>query len=316
MHQLSQGEIEKNNFDEFVDSVSRKIDFDKRDEKDLPCVSVVTPTYNRRDYFYLAIENFQSQSYPKEKLEWLIIDDGEDSIEDLIPDDKRITYIRLDKKLILGEKRNLLVKKAKHKYIVHMDDDDIHFPNSVENRMRFLLAKKKCRCIGSQDMVMYFVKLYQFRYLSCPAVHQIHEGTMAYHKKYWRLAGFKNTKACGEGADFLFNNENLTAHFPCSRIMIMLAHSQNTFNKDIFLKLPNIDKEALNFKGDILNRMEKVRENELKIIERMEKEKVEGKKEGKKEEVKKEEVKEENKVEEKKHKIKLVKKKKKKKRRK
>ena len=38
--------------------------------------------------------------YPKEKLEWVIIDDGEDPIEDLLPkDDKRINYIKLPKKI-------------------------------------------------------------------------------------------------------------------------------------------------------------------------------------------------------------------------
>ena len=322
---LTQEEINQQNLNQFIDSVSGVVKYDEREAKDLPCVSIVTPTYNRRDYFYNAIENFHSQTYPKEKLEWVIIDDGEDYIEDLIPkDDKRINYIKLKEKIILGHKRNMLVKNAKHKYIVHMDDDDIHFPNSVENRIRFLLANKQYNCIGSQDMVMYFIKLYQFRYLSCPAIHQIHEGTMAYTKKYWRLAGFKRDKACGEGADFLFNNEKQTGHFPCGKVMVMLAHCQNTFNKDIFLKLPNIDKKLLKFKGNIMERMEKVRENEIKIMVRIEREKIE-KDEEKKcdseyEKIEKDEcgvnedIKEnENKKEEKK--IGLVKKKKKKKKR-
>ena len=267
---------EEVNFQQFVDSVNSKPDYDTRPAEDLPCVSIVTPTYNRRDYFYIAIDNFYSQTYPKEKLEWVIIDDGEDSIEDLIPkDDKRIKYVRLKKKLILGDKRNLLVKTASHKYIAHMDDDDIHFPDSVENRIRFLLSKKKdnIQCVGSQDMVMYFVKIYKFRYLSCPAVHQIHEGTMAYTKKYWKSTGFKKTKSVGEGADFLFNKEHMTCHFTCAKIMIMLAHCQNTFNKDLFLKLPDIDKSAIKFNDTIMKRMQDVRKNEIKIIVRTETEK-------------------------------------------
>lgn len=261
------------NIRQFVDSVNSKPEYDTRPPEDLPCVSIVTPTYNRRDYFYIAIENFYSQTYPKEKLEWLIIDDGEDCIEDLIPkDDKRITYVRLNKKLVLGDKRNLLVKTAKHKYIAHMDDDDIHFPDSVENRIRFLLAKKKdnINCIGSQDMVMYFVKLYKFRYLNCPAVHQIHEGTMAYSKKYWKSKGFKKTKDVGEGADFLFNKEHQTCHFTCAKIMIMLAHCQNTFNKDLFLDLPDVDKNMIKFDEKIMKRMKDIRVNEIKIIVRTE----------------------------------------------
>ena len=43
--------------------------------EDLPSVSIITPTYNRRKLFYMAIRNFENFNYPPEKLEWIIIDD-------------------------------------------------------------------------------------------------------------------------------------------------------------------------------------------------------------------------------------------------
>ena len=51
-----------------------------------PFVSVCTPTYNRRIFIPNLIRCFQAQTYPKELMEWIIIDDGEDSVEDLFKD--------------------------------------------------------------------------------------------------------------------------------------------------------------------------------------------------------------------------------------
>ena len=49
-----------------------------------PFVSVCTPTFNRRPFIPFMIKCFENQTYPKDKLEWIIVDDGTDSIEDLV----------------------------------------------------------------------------------------------------------------------------------------------------------------------------------------------------------------------------------------
>ena len=48
-----------------------------------------TPTYNRRIFISQMVKNVEKQDYPKDKFEWIIIDDGDDCIEDLIPKDSR-----------------------------------------------------------------------------------------------------------------------------------------------------------------------------------------------------------------------------------
>ena len=53
-------------------------------EEELPRVSIITPTYNKRKFFKLAIRNFQKADYPKDKIEWIIVDDGEEEIKDLL----------------------------------------------------------------------------------------------------------------------------------------------------------------------------------------------------------------------------------------
>ena len=49
----------------------------------LPFVSVCTPTFNRRPFVEMMIKCFDSQNYPKNKMEWIIIDDGSDPIESI-----------------------------------------------------------------------------------------------------------------------------------------------------------------------------------------------------------------------------------------
>ena len=42
-----------------------------------PNVSVLTPTYNRKNFIELCIFNLKNQTYPLEKLEWYLLDDSE-----------------------------------------------------------------------------------------------------------------------------------------------------------------------------------------------------------------------------------------------
>ncbi len=49
-----------------------------------PFVSICTPTFNRRPFFESIIKCINHQTYPKDKMEWVIIDDGTDKIEELV----------------------------------------------------------------------------------------------------------------------------------------------------------------------------------------------------------------------------------------
>ena len=65
-------------------------------DEELPFVSIVTPTKNRKFIFDLPIYNFTHFNYPAHKLEWVIIDNGTENLEDILPDDKRIKYITVE----------------------------------------------------------------------------------------------------------------------------------------------------------------------------------------------------------------------------
>ena len=68
-----------------------------------PFVSICTPTYNRRLFIPNLIKCYLEQNYPKELMEWIIIDDGEDKVEDLFKDVPGVKYFGYEEKIKLGE---------------------------------------------------------------------------------------------------------------------------------------------------------------------------------------------------------------------
>ena len=64
--------------------MGKKKEKKEKKEKHYPLVSVCTPTYNRRPFIPMMFECFKNQTYPKHRLEWIIIDDGTDKIKDLV----------------------------------------------------------------------------------------------------------------------------------------------------------------------------------------------------------------------------------------
>ena len=73
----------------------------------LPMVSICTPTFNRRPFIPMIIKCFEHQLYPKDRMEWIIIDDGTDKIGDLVSHIPQVKYFKYDDKMTLGQKRNL-----------------------------------------------------------------------------------------------------------------------------------------------------------------------------------------------------------------
>ena len=64
--------------------------------RNIPFVSICTPTFNRRPFIPYTIKCIQSQDYPLDKIEWIIIDDGTDKIGDLVCDIPQVKYFSYD----------------------------------------------------------------------------------------------------------------------------------------------------------------------------------------------------------------------------
>lgn len=109
-----------------------------------PLVSCIMPTFNRRRFVPSAIAQFLRQDWPEKEL--VVIDDGADCVRDLVPDDPRITYVRLDRRATIGRKRNIACERARGEIVAHWDDDDWHAPDRLRRQATALLASAADLC--------------------------------------------------------------------------------------------------------------------------------------------------------------------------
>jgi hypothetical protein len=105
---------------------------------ELPLVSCIMPTFNRRRFLRLALKAFNSQDYPAREL--IVIDDGTDPVGDLVEEARMARYVRLSARASIGEKRNRACAEARGSIIAHWDDDDWYAPGRLSSQIVPLLA--------------------------------------------------------------------------------------------------------------------------------------------------------------------------------
>ncbi|HYI13238.1 MAG TPA: glycosyltransferase [Thermoanaerobaculia bacterium] len=104
----------------------------------IPLVSCIMPTFDRRPFLPLALECFRQQTYPRREL--IVVDDGTDSVEDLVRGEPDVRYIRLKRRLTIGAKRNLACREARGEIIAHWDDDDWYGPTRLAVQVEPILS--------------------------------------------------------------------------------------------------------------------------------------------------------------------------------
>lgn len=92
-------------------------------------VSCLMATHDRRQFIPQAIQCFLDQDYRQREL--IIVDDSPTPVEDLVPRDSRIHYLRLSSRRSTGTKRNLGCELATGDYLMCWDDDDWFGPNRI-----------------------------------------------------------------------------------------------------------------------------------------------------------------------------------------
>jgi len=141
--------------------MGKKTKTKQKPSKNYPFVSVCTPTFNRRPFMEMMFQCFRNQNYPKSRLEWIIIDDGTDKVEDLVKASNipQTKYFKYDDKMTLGKKRNLMHEKSQGSYIVYMDDDDYYPHDRISHAIETLQKNPKAMCAGSSAIHVYFKHL-------------------------------------------------------------------------------------------------------------------------------------------------------------
>jgi len=200
-------------------------------DNDLPKVSIITPTKNRKIFFELAITNFNNYIYPKEKLEWIIVDNGNEYLDDILPTDYRIKYIKIDNTVnySIGFMRNKCIENSSNDIICYMDDDDIYRPESILARVKSLIKYKSegIECVGCTQVGCFNILNGQ-SVLGSNKLMYLSEASIAHTKKFWIDRNYHNLDYYGEYKHFLLYRQSKIKSIPYQFIMTALNHNSNT----------------------------------------------------------------------------------------
>lgn len=202
-----------------------------------PLVSICTPTFNRRPFIPYLAKCIQQQTYPLDRVEWIVVDDGTDPVEDILSniDFVKVTYVRLLTKVPLGEKRNITHSHCTGDIFVYMDDDDYYPPERIEHSVKSLLENPDKLIAGALVMSIYFkhnTTIYSFGPYS---KNQITAATFAFRRELLDITRFDSDKAISEESNFLKEYTIPVIPLDTTKTILVFSHIHNSFDKRVLL---------------------------------------------------------------------------------
>lgn len=113
-------------------------------------LSVLMPVFNSEKFLNESIKSILSQTFSD--FEFIILDDwSSDKSEEIIKSfsDSRIIFLKNFENKWISFSRNLLLKKAKWRFIAFMDSDDISLKNRFQKQIEFLEKNKNYQICGT-----------------------------------------------------------------------------------------------------------------------------------------------------------------------
>jgi glycosyltransferase involved in cell wall biosynthesis len=119
------------------------------EKRSVPKVSIILPTFNRRDTVMRAIRSAQAQTF--QDWELIAVDDGstDDTAVLIAGADPRLTVIR-QTNAGMTEARNTGIRAAKGEYIAFLDSDDEFLPHHLELCVAFLETFKEEMIVSTE----------------------------------------------------------------------------------------------------------------------------------------------------------------------
>ena len=237
-------------------------------DDELPTVSIVTPIHNLKKMFRMAMLNYLSTNYPKQKLEWIIIDDSDETncVKELLPernednksddvisdtlghtltDDSRgIHYVRLNSKTSYGAKLNMAIDRSSHDIILIMNPDDFFYENGIRSIITTLKHTNKnivgitiCGGFDINNCVSIIESPNPFE-TYCT---QLYTGGLCFNKSYWDKNKFSELSDDNiyPLKGFIDNKLDNIHEYYFQDIIVRLIHSYNINNFKIDTTVPN-----------------------------------------------------------------------------
>jgi glycosyltransferase involved in cell wall biosynthesis len=190
------------------------------------------PTNGRHLFVPRAIEYFLRQDYPSREL--VILDDGGQPVEHLLPGDSRIRYIRATDRGTIGGRRNQCIANSHGDLIAHWDDDDWQAPDRLSRQIAALLHVGAAVC-GVQRVLYYDLttgRAWHYRY---PADRPfwLASTTLLYRREFWQHQPFLDQRAAsttaflqGRASEQAFMLDDETLH-------VGMIHPSNSIQKHL-----------------------------------------------------------------------------------
>ena len=222
--------------------------------EDCPPISIITPTYNREKFIEIAFHNLLATDYPRDKIEWVVVEDNEDKekmssekiISFQIQSSITLKYIPIEGRMSIGEKRNHGIENASNDIILFMDDDD-HYPvTSFRRRVAWLLKGVKgdkraniacCTTIALYDL-QYGTSAVNVPPFDISFGQRISEATLTFRKSAWVERKFSDVSVA-EGESWVLGREDQVIEMPPQQIIVAFSHHGNKSSRKIPLGTPS-----------------------------------------------------------------------------
>jgi hypothetical protein len=213
-------------------------------QAECPPISVLTLTYNRRNFIDLAFLNLLVTDYPLDKIQWVIVDDSDDPAKGVLDKIKafearepgfEITYVPMTTKRSIGYKRNKAVQHAKYGICVNMDDDDVYPSSSFRRRVSWLQAFPEAEVVGCTMIAMYDlqkgISAVNTPPWALPQCQRVSEASFCFWKTYAAKHPFPDQQQ-SEGEAFIPSGSGFL-EIPPQQILVALNHGTNTSGRVI-----------------------------------------------------------------------------------
>lgn len=149
-----------------------------------PLVSILVPTRDRRPYLPRVFTYLRRQDYPADRMEMIVLDDGRDPVEDLIPDDPRVAYRHVGARVPLGTKRNQLCDACRGEIMLHFDDDDWQAPTRVSEAVD-ALEQRGMDVTGRTRIALWNLDTESLHTSHAAGDRHATAGSLAYTRAFW-----------------------------------------------------------------------------------------------------------------------------------
>jgi hypothetical protein len=231
--------------------------------EDCPPITVITPTYNRKELIDIAFHNLLATDYPHDKIEWIVIEDNEKtphmasekviSFQIQVPKIK-VKYIPIEGRMSIGEKRNVAIEHAANDIILFMDDDD-HYPStSFRRRVAWLTKGTKAGQTGEASIACCTtLALYDLKRgvsavnvppFDIPLAQRVSEATLTFKKSAWLERRFPHV-SMAEGEEWIAGREHQVIEIPPQQIIVAFSHGGNQSSR----RIPPSDSQPACFWG-------------------------------------------------------------------